>query len=391
MQGSSNPFRMMTALFLTAGLFFAVLRGLGSLPAVSGPANLNWIRVHLITIGTVTQMIFATLPGLVARRLGTPDRAPAEAWLQWGLVNGGFLLIIAGIVGVDPWTAALGASLLFSAVWRLLGGVLAAFRASGLRWRKTMRFYATAPVFLLVGITLAVSLVFGWPAPGGRPGTLEAHVHANVWGFLSLVVAGTLLDFFPGAAGAPLARPGWAPRIYWLLTAGCAGLVAGPWLGLHPLTVGGMVAYMTGTAILVINLVLTLTGRRRASPAALHIVLAYTWMFVPTFFAPFILFAPHLVRVPAVEAAALQGLVNGWILGVVMGALPLVLRRERDLPPAPGSWHSVATLNAGVALIWLTAVVANSTAVTALMISGYALIAMAWIPLLRRTWAAVTA
>ncbi|HWI50564.1 MAG TPA: hypothetical protein VNT01_00305 [Symbiobacteriaceae bacterium] len=390
MQGSSNPFRLMTALFLTAGLFFAVLRGLGSLPGVPGPANLNWLRVHLLTIGTVTQMIFATLPGLVARKLATGDRAPAEAWLQWGLVNGGFLLIIAGIVGVDSWTAALGATLLFSAVWRLLGGILAAFRASG-HWREGMRFYVTAPVFLLVGITMAVSLVFGWWAPGGRPGTLEAHVHANVWGFLALVVTGTLLDFFPVAAGAPLARPGWAPRIYWLLTAGCIGLIAGPWLGFHPLTVAGMVAYMTGTAILVINLVLTLTGHRRANPAALHIVLAYTWMFVPTFFAPFILFAPHLVRVPAVEAAALQGLVNGWVLGVVMGALPLVLRRESDNVPDRGSWHSVATLNAGVALIWLTAVVANPTVVTALMISGYGLIALAWIPLLRRTWAAVAA
>ncbi|HWI62325.1 MAG TPA: hypothetical protein VNT75_10840, partial [Symbiobacteriaceae bacterium] len=277
----ANPFRFMTALWVTVGLFFALLRGLEALPGVAGPGNLNWLRVHVLTIGTMTQMIFATLPGLVSRKLGTPNRPPGEAWLQWALVNGGFVLVIAGIVGIDPWTATAGATLIFTAVWRLAAFVTGSYRAAGYRWREAMRFYVTAPLYLLVGITMAVSLVFAWWAPGGRAGTLEAHVHANVWGFLALTVAGALTDLFPVAAGRGLARPKWTGRIYWLLNLGAMALVAGPWLNLHPVTVAGLLTYMTGSILLLTNLALTLAEGRSATPAALHMTLAYLWMVVP--------------------------------------------------------------------------------------------------------------
>lgn len=392
MQGKTNPFWMMTALFVTVGLFFALFRGLSVLPDISGPSNLNWVRVHLITIGTALQTIFAVLPGAVARKLGTPGRAPGETWLQWGLLNGGFVLIIAGIVGVDSWTAAIGATLVFAAVWRLGAGLIGAYRQSGGRWREAMLFYVTAPFYLLVGITMAVSLVFAWWAPGGRQGTLEAHVHANVWGFLALVVAGTLLDLFPAAAGVPLARPAWMKPIYWMLNIGVSGLIIGPWANLHPLTVVGLLTYMAGNFVLIINLALTLLQKRTANPAAMHMLLAYVWMIVPAFFAPFVLLTPGLVPVPAIEASATQGLINGWVLGVVMGALPLVIRGGPDQTADRGTWLSVGTLNAGVALIWATVATTASPGLTAaLMISGYALIGLAWIPLLRRVWSALVA
>ncbi|HWI66424.1 MAG TPA: hypothetical protein VNT75_31735, partial [Symbiobacteriaceae bacterium] len=163
-------------------------------------------------------------------------------------------------------------------------------------------------------------------------------------------------------------------------------------------TVAGLLTYMTGSILLLTNLALTLAEGRSATPAALHMTLAYLWMVVPAFFAPFILFAPQLIRPPAVEGAALQGLVNGWLLGIAMGALPLVLRSRQDGsvfdPDAThdrGSWHSVAALNLGVALVWATAVVTSEPAVRALMVGGYTLIGLAWLPFLRRVWSAVTA
>jgi hypothetical protein len=391
-----NPFWLMAALFVTAGLFFAALRGASGLPGVPAPLNLNWIRVHLITIGTLTQMIFATLPGYVARKWGLADRSPGETWLQWGLLNGGYLLVLVGIVGMENWTASLGATLIFVAVWRLLSGMVRAWRQSGGAWRESLRFYLTAPVYLLIGITMAAGLLWSWPAPGGRAGTLEAHVHANVWGFAALVVAGMLFDLFPALARGPIARPGWIGRTYWLLNSGAAALVIGPYVGFHPITAAGLAVYMAGTVTLVLNLILTMQSSHRVTPQGLHLILAYLWMVVPAFFAPLIVFAPQLLPAAAVEAAATQGLINGWALGVVMGALPTVLRSRTGGPPfagdetsQPGSWLTVAALNLGVALVWATGPLANYVPSAPFMIAGYGLIALAWVPFLRQVWGAV--
>lgn len=394
-----NPFTIMAGLYVSVGLFFAVLKGLEVLPGMPGPSNLNWIRVHLITIGTITQMIFAALPVILGRRLSIPERPVREGWIQWFLLNGGFVLVVIGLVGIDPWTASIGATLIFVAVYRLLTGLVKAWRSVGRPWRESFRFYATAPLYLLTGITMAVSLLFNWWAPGGRIGVLEAHVHANVWGFLALIVAGMLFDLFPAIAGGPMARPGWIGLTYHLLNLGAVGLVVGPWVNLHVLTVGGLGIYFVGTALLLTNLILTLFQHRRVTPSALHIILSYLWMIVPAFFAPFIVLAPHMVDGPAIEAAATQGLVNGWVLGMVMGALPRILRSWRH-PDGPlfgtdsgredGCWLSVAALNLGVALVWATAVATSPLADQLLMLSGYALIAIAWLPFLRRIWRPLT-
>lgn len=394
-----NPFSLMAGLYVTVGLFFAVLKGLEVLPGISGPSNLNWLRVHLITIGTITQMVFSLLPSILSRKLSIPDRTTREGWVQWLLLNGGFVLIVAGLVGTDSWTASIGATLVFVAVYRLLMGIVAAWKSSGRPVRESFRFYATAPVYLLFGITMAVSLLFDWWAPGGRIGVLEAHVHANVWGFLALIVAGMLFDLFPALTGGPMSRPRWISPTYNLLNIGAIGLVLGPWFNIHEVTIGGLIIYVAGTAFLLANLISTLVRNGNLVPSSAHVVTAYLWMIVPVFFAPFILLAPHMVDGPAVEAAATQGLVNGWVIGVVMGVLPRILRawKKSDGPifgveggREDGSWLSVITLNLGVALVWSTAVLTAPLADQAATISGYALIAVAWLPFLGRVWRPLT-
>jgi hypothetical protein len=387
----------MAVLYVTVGVFFAALKGLGVLPEMFGPSNLNWVRVHVLTIGTITQVIFGHLPGILARKLNVPARTAQETWLQWALLNGGFILIVVGILGIDPWTGSIGATLVFTAVWRLFTGLLRMWNDSGRQLRASARFFLTAPLYLLTGITMAISLQFNWWAPGGRIGTLEAHVHANVWGFLALIVAGMLFDIFPAVVRAPMARPGWIGWTYYLLNVGVMGLVIGPWVNVHLMTVGGLLIYFGGTLLLLANLVCTLKGAGRVPPAAMQMLVAYLWMIVPAFFAPFIVLAPSTVNGPAIEAAATQGLVNGWVLGMIMGAFPRLLRTRpwradtalftssgedhRD-----GSWISVVSLNLGVALVWGPAIFDQPGPTMVLTILGYGFIVVAWIPFLVTVW-----
>jgi cytochrome c oxidase cbb3-type subunit I len=401
--GGSRLFTLMAVLFVTVGVYLTALKGLGVLPEMFGPSNLNWIRVHVLTIGTITQVIFGHLPGIFARKLNVPGRNLRETWLQWGLLNGGFILIVVGILGIDPWTASIGATLVFAAVWRLLAGLLRMWTESGRQLRTSARFFLTAPLYLLTGITMAVSMQFNWWSPGGRVGTLEAHVHANVWGFLALVVAGMLFDLFPAVVQAPMAKPGWISRTYWLLNLGALGLVIGPWVNVHVMTVGGLLVYFVGTLSLLANMVCTLRSAGRVPPAAVQMLVSYLWMIVPAFFAPFIVLAPSTVNGPAIEAAATQGLVNGWVLGMIMGAFPRLIRTRPwrsdsalftgagDDDSRDGSWVSVVALNLGVALVWGPAIFDQPGPTRWLTLLGYGFIVIAWLPFLTTVWKHFTA
>ncbi len=398
MSPALNPFYWMAGLYACAGLLAAALTGLGTLPGAAGSLGLSWLRVHLITVGVVTQIVFGTLPGVLARRLGVPQGPGHRRGLEWLLLNLGFALLLVGKPAGDRLWATLGAVLVLAAVAVLLQGLLQTWRRSGQPTGPGLRLYLTAPWFLLTGITLAVALFWNWPAPGGRDGILEAHIHANVWGFVSLMFAGTLLNWFPHLVGRPLAAPGWAGPTYWLLTVGAAILVAAPWLGIMPLMVGGLLPFAAGTLALVVNLLLTARAAGRWPPAAAHILLAYGWVFAPALFAPLLLLAGGTMDPARVQVVAVQGLINGWVLGVAMGAAPAVLgghgpAAEAAAGPAPepvpaagpGSWLSVWALNLGVALIWVGILV--SPAVQAWCTgAGYAAITMAWVPFVRAVW-----
>ncbi|TAJ27642.1 hypothetical protein [Bosea sp. (in: a-proteobacteria)] len=139
------------------------------------------------------------------------------------------------------------------------------------RW--TMSYFAAALGCLLAAEGLAV-LGIGYPAAGmSEPATLML-VHLVAIGWLSLAMAGALLQFVPVLAARPLASPYLALPTLMSLVAGllllCAGFatLAG-WadvpLGLLPL--GGL-SLLGGLLLLVVMLGRTLAGLRRLDPFA---------------------------------------------------------------------------------------------------------------------------
>jgi hypothetical protein len=182
-----------------------------------------------------------------------------------------------------------------------------------------------------------------------------------------------------------------------LLVVGALGLVAGPWLGIMAMTMGGIAVYILGTVLLLTNLTATATAGRRWTANIAHLLIAYLWMIVPAAVAPIILELTGKLPSGAVEAAAVSGLIAGWVLQIVLGALPLRLRDLRQRAAGwDGSWWSVLLLNLGVLLIWgaaFTPTIALSASLTvadntfmsaadlplALTVTGYALVAIACI------------
>jgi cytochrome c oxidase cbb3-type subunit 1 len=399
MQTRTNPFLLMAGLYLSVGLLAVV----GTLGVESGALDalprLRWLTIHFVTIGGLTQALFGALPALVRSGAATTAATTRNRWFQWVTLNAGYPLVLLGMATGDTTTALAGATLVLVA----LGGlVLTVFRVS-LSGDHSVRFFRTAPWFLVVGILAAFGMLLNRHGPGGYFGSIEAHVHANVWGFLALVAAGALLTSIPHLFGADLRYPRLRSVTYWGITAGAAGLVAGPWLARHELTMGGLAVYVVGTVALLANVVGTYRAGDRTRTRRLALVLgAYLWLAFPVPWAPLVLLFPETVPGAAIELAAIDGLVFGWMLQLAMAFLPAVVvslgsDSHEAVPLLDGgdetvgrpSWLQIASVNVGMLALWGTAMPSLEAVAGSLTLGGYLLIAVAWGFLVVDLWTAL--
>lgn len=376
-----NPFYLMAGVYLVLDMFAFVAQSLALADVIAPLPGLSWIHIHLLTIGVVVQVILGSLPSLTAARLGKRPPGRITNTILWLLVNSSFALLLYSMPQGLSQLAAIAAGGIFLAIVLMLATLHRSGACPPIGSRAGLGLFLAGPMFFLVGIYMAVSMLLNWPARGGFIGKLEGHVHANVWGFLALIVAAVLLERIPAAVGRPLRWPKLVPVTSWLLVLGTLGLVFGPWLGVLPLTILGLAVYITGTGLLLANLVVTAVAGRRWTANVAHLLLAYIWLIVPAAAAPIILAITGKLPTGAVEAAAVSGLIAGWVLQIVLGALPLRLRELRHRATGwDGSWMSVALLNLGVLLDWVSAFMPSSSLMTALKVASYALVVVAWIP-----------
>lgn len=358
-----NPFLLTGLLFLFVGFLVALDASLTHLELLPWFNGLRWLRVHVVTLGVVTESLFGVLPLLVAMRAGR--RTPTPRLDIWLLLSSGIVLLIAGIPLVDRALILAGGTLVFVAsalllhhLWGLRRGAPRAGldgESDGGSDGVGRRFYLTGAAFLLLGALVGTGLWLGWNEVLRMAAPIEVHIHSNSWGFLSLVFAGVLLDQYRGFAGRELAWPGTIAWIYWLMTLGAIGLVLGPWLALTALTASGMILHLSATLLLLLNLFWPVRDERASwTPGMVHVFAAYLWIVVPLLFAPFILRGVESFPTAAVEGNAPQALVYGWALQLTFALTPyLFARYVVGLQGARlfGTWFSVLMVNTGSLLL----------------------------------------
>jgi hypothetical protein len=351
-----NPFLITAVFYLLVAILVVIDGALTSFALLPWFAGLPWLRVHFVTLGVLTQAAFGALPLFQAARRGAP--APAVRWDIWLLLNAGLVLLLAGIPSVIAALIITGGTLVFVAAPLLIAQLRGLGAGRGVA-SGSFKFYATGLVFLLVGILIGTGLWVGWSEPLRIGVPKEAHIHANSWGFASLVFAGLLIDLLPALTGAPLASRRSLAAIFWLMTLGALGLVAGPWLGGYlPVLVPGLALHLVATGWLLV----ALWGALRraglfAAPGAWHLLVSYAWILLPVLVAPFILLGVPGIPGADVEATAPQALVYGWMLQFLYAALPYFVARwllRDEHARLGGNWISFAAVNLGSLLIWIS-------------------------------------
>lgn len=379
------PYLLTVLLYIFVALFAAADASLVSMSVFSAFPALRWVRVHFITLGIISQAIFGLLPVLVAS-LSKKER-PAMRWDIWLTLNAGLIALVAGFAGMNHPIIFTGGTLIFIAALLLL---LQLWRIRGGDAPASLKFYITGIFYLLVGIIIGTGLFLNWSEALYIKVPLEAHIHANSWGFMSLVFAGLLVDFIPMITGKPLGGKSAINYIFWGMALGAFGLVLGPWLGGSlPPTVTGLVLHLSSTIWLVVLMIRALRESGKLNLAGgWHLVLSYLWILLPVMIAPLILL--HVIEGGPVESTAPQALIYGWVLQFGIALIPYIARRFflKDANPAlGGSWLSLVSATVGSILVWVSIFIIPARGL--IYGVGFAFYALALIPPLKELFVIV--
>ncbi len=392
-----NLYFLMSALFALMAVLAATDSALVSFNLLPWFNGLRWVRVHLITLGAMTEAIFGMLPLLAAIRFNLSR--PPFRWTTWLALNAGLLTLLIGIPIVNTALIFAGGTLIFIAALLLIGQLATLRPASSApagaapSARHVGRpFYIAGLSFFLLGIIIGTGLWLGWSEVLLIRTPLEAHIHANNWGLMALVFAGVIVDTFPVWSGRPLAWPRSIPAIFWLMVFGALGLVLGPWFGSTFFTVPGLIMHLAATFWLLLNVIVPLRGDRArlSSPGVWHLLTSYFWILAPVMMAPLILLKIPGIPGPTIEANAPQALIYGWVFQFGFALLPFFFRRA-FLPGEParlgGNWFSLAAINGGGLFLWASIFIEPLAG--ALQGTAYALWAAAIVPVAVEIWAIV--
>ncbi len=211
-----------------------------------------WLPLHLAMAGAASVAIAGVMPFFSA---AFATAQPVDARLRWSsiaAVAGGAAMVSLGLVGSQLSLAALGgitylAGIALTAVSTyapLAGGL-------GPRGGVVALGYGAALIMVGLGVLLATLFLAGWPPIVSAWAYLKpAHAWLNLIGFVSLIIATTLLHFFPTVIGARMKRSRAAHATIAGLALGAAAVAAGFGLRSDLLARLGALATLAGAAAL---------------------------------------------------------------------------------------------------------------------------------------------
>ncbi len=213
-----------------------------------------WLPLHLALAGAATTAIAGVMPFFVAAFAAAP---PSDARLRSAAVGcvavGALLLAIGMMLAVAGVAVAGGVGFLIGIVLTGAAAVRPLGHGLGPSRGIVTRGYVLALLEVTIGASLATLFLAGWPPVVEAWLRLKpAHAWLNLVGFVSLVVATTLLHFFPTVIGARIANHPSARLTVAGLAAGAAVVALGFALASDIVVRVGAIAVLVGAASLAV-------------------------------------------------------------------------------------------------------------------------------------------
>lgn len=349
-----------------AFLVLSIVTGVVPLAGLHG-----WVAIHLALAGATTVAIGTFMPHFGVTLAGTRPMSPQ-------LRLAGVLLLAAGMLGVALGRPLFGDGLAAASGFLVLIGLgltawntYAPMRSGLVRRHPIVQLtYGVALADLTVGASLAILFLLGLtPITAHWAALKPAHAWLNVFGFVSLTIAGTLIYLFPTMLGTRI-------RPHPTMVVAVLGLMFGPplvalgaALEASPLAVAGGLAALLG-AMGLLGYGIEIWSRRGTfandlawhALAARHALAGMAWLVLAVGAALIGLirdgvavpgWSLGLLAVPVIGGWALQVLVAAWghLLPAVGPGSMAVKARQRDLLSRWGLARVVAW-NVGLAVGW---------------------------------------
>ncbi len=374
-----GPDRRIDRRLTFAGLAIAIAFLIAAVVSLALPAAMRlgtWLPLHLALAGGAGTAIAAMVPFFAA---ALAVAQPAGAVLRGGsigLVAAGGMLAALGRAAGMPELAALGAWL--DVVGFAGVGLATAWplrRAGGPRRPLTEAAYLVALANVVMGVTLAGLMLGGADAVADNWAALKpAHGWLNVFGFVCLVIAGTLVHFAPTVAGSRIRRRRSGVVAVAGLAAGVPLVALGYAAALGPVAQLGALSALGGAVALVVHGMQAHRDRAGwSTERAWHALTGISLLLAPAWLVVGVAMAASGIVVHGVDPVGwkldqlLPPIVLGFVGQVLVGALSFLVpavspgsperhaRQRRRLGAL--SVARMIALNVGVALATLGTVV----------------------------------
>ena len=354
-----------------------------------------WLPLHLGLAGAAGTAVAAVLPFFTAALAVARPAHPLLRLAAIGLIAGGAVAVSVGVAWAVTPLAVAGGLAYLGGMGLVAAAAFAPLRGSlGTRRRLVEWAYATAIAQVAAGVALATAMLAGIGPVVEQWALLKpAHGWLNVFGFLSVIVAATLIHLAPTVAGTRI-RPRRSALVAVVgLGLGATLIALGYALASDPVARGGALVELAGAVGLVHHAFGVQHDRGRwTTDASWHRLTAWSLVAAPVWFLVAVCisagrvlwlgaaadaWALDLVAAPLAIGWLGQVLVGAWshlLPAIGPGGIPVHARQRRAL----GRLASlrVVSLNGGVLAILAGLVFGAGALVTAGLVASLGALAV---------------
>ena len=350
-----------------------------------------WLPVHLALAGGAGTAVASALPFFVTTLAIVGPSRPIVRAGAIALIALGAIAASAGVAGGQSPLALVGVLAYLAGLGAVATAAFAPLRGRVVMQRRTVvAAYCAAIIEVAIGVAIVGMMLTGFAPVAERWALLKpAHAWLNVFGFLSVVVAATLVHLAPTVAGTRIVPRRTASLALVLLVAGPPLAALGFALGVDLVArIGALVEIFGATALAIHALAVWRDRGRWTTDPAWHRVTSWSLTLAPMWFLMAVAVASGRVLRFGADPAAWRlddvaaPLAIGWVIQAMIGSWsqlipaigpgdPVTHARQRVTLGRAATVRVVA-LDAGVGMVVIGSALAQAllTAVGMIVCAG---------------------